>query len=49
MNVLVVGDLHLSEKTPENRLDDFAITSLSKLKFLLNTAAKEKCELMLTQ
>ena len=48
MNLLIVGDNHLGEKTPENRIDDFAETSLKKFMFQLNTAKKEKCDLILS-
>lgn len=38
MDILLTGDLHLTNKTPSNRLDDFEETCLRKLDFVLQTA-----------
>ena len=41
----VCGDLHITEKTPVNRVDDYAKTILTKLEFILKIAQKNKCNL----
>jgi DNA repair exonuclease SbcCD nuclease subunit len=38
MKFIITGDWHLTKKTPENRLDDYATTALDKVKFILLTA-----------
>lgn len=43
MNILITGDLHLTEKPFENRKDDFLKTSLRKLKFIFETAKENDC------
>ena len=47
MKSLIIGDLHLSEKTPINRKDDIVDVSLRKLKFILDTAKKEKVDMII--
>lgn len=47
MKFLICGDLHLTPHTPENRIDDFEETSLRKLKFILDTAGKNKVHAIL--
>ena len=37
----IVGDMHLSSRTPSSRLDDYANTSIDKLDKLLNLCIKE--------
>lgn len=41
-NIIFVGDLHLSSKTPSYRIDDYGVTILNKLESLLNLAIKSK-------
>ena len=47
MKILACGDLHITKKTPENRLDDYYQTILDKFGFLLKTAKEEGVELIL--
>ena len=47
MKILCCGDLHLQEKKPENRTDDYSETVLRKLRFIFETACKENCEVIL--
>ena len=42
MNILLTGDFHLTDKTPENRIDDYPETGLKKLKFNLDLAKEKK-------
>jgi predicted phosphodiesterase len=42
--IMVVGDTHFRASTPVKRIDDFAMTGINKLNFILETANKEKCE-----
>jgi DNA repair exonuclease SbcCD nuclease subunit len=47
MRILITGDLHLTDKKPENRLDNYSESVLKKFEFILNTAIKEKCQCIL--
>ena len=47
MNILITGDLHLTDKRPENRIDNFEEAVLRKFRFILETAEKYKCEYIL--
>lgn len=47
MKILCTGDWHISEKTPENRTDDFLAEGLRKVKYILDYAAKNKIHLIL--
>lgn len=47
MKLLCCGDLHLTDKTPSNRVDDYAETVLRKLRFVFETARNEGCEAIL--
>ncbi len=47
MKVLITGDWHLTDKTPENRTDDYFKTQAEKIKFILKMAEKEKVEAIL--
>jgi DNA repair exonuclease SbcCD nuclease subunit len=47
MKLLICGDLHLSNKTPQRRTDDFRETSIKKFRFLLQTAKDQKVDLIL--
>jgi len=38
MKLLILGDLHLTDKQPENRIDDYKATCIHKFWFILNTA-----------
>lgn len=42
MNVLAVGDWHLTDKCPENRIDKYEDTTLFKLKWILVFAQEKK-------
>jgi len=41
MKLLIAGDLHLSEKRPEHRIDGYAETVINKFLYILNCAEKE--------
>jgi|ADurb_H2B_01_Slu_FD_contig_123_19315_length_4210_multi_2_in_0_out_0_7 DNA repair exonuclease SbcCD nuclease subunit len=47
MKFLVTGDLHLTNKTPTNRIDDYAQTVCGKFNFLFECAKKYNCEAIL--
>lgn len=47
MKILITGDLHLTNKRPENRRDDYESAVLNKLSFLLYTAENESCNCIL--
>jgi DNA repair protein SbcD/Mre11 len=47
MNILLTGDLHLTDKTPENRIDNYPETVLNKFKFILNFAKEKKVKFIL--
>ena len=46
MKILATGDLHLTDKKPENRTDDYKSSVLKKLDFIFQTAINEKCKLI---
>lgn len=46
MKILVAGDLHLTDKRPDSRTDDYRETVLRKFRFLLDTANKNNCEMI---
>jgi DNA repair exonuclease SbcCD nuclease subunit len=48
MKVLIVGDLHLTNSKPRNRVDDYAETLKEKFRFILQTAKEEDCEVVLS-
>lgn len=43
MKILMCGDLHLTDKRPASRIDDYRASVLRKFEFLLSTAANERC------
>ncbi len=45
--MLLTGDLHLSEKTPEKRIDNYAEACLDKFKFILDQAKAKKVDAIL--
>jgi len=47
MKIMCLGDLHLTEKTPENRIDDYPGTQYSKMEWILKLAKKEGCSAIL--
>lgn len=47
MKIIILPDLHLTEKTPKNRKDNFEETSLKKLRFILNKAKELEVKLVL--
>jgi len=47
MRLLLVGDLHGTDKTPEHRVDNYAKAWMDKFAWILKTYAKEKCEGMI--
>lgn len=47
MKILCLPDLHLTNNRPENRIDDYEETLKKKFSFILQTAEKENCELIL--
>lgn len=47
MKFLICGDWHLSDKRPENRVDDYRLTVFQKLGFIVNTANDERCDCIL--
>lgn len=48
MRCLIVGDLHLTEKQPDSRMDNFEETVIQKFEFILRTAYNEECEMILS-
>jgi hypothetical protein len=44
MKALILGDLHLTNKCPENRTDNYEETVLRKFGFILNVAKGNKCD-----
>jgi len=47
MKFLCIGDVHLSEKTPENRTDNYPNTQYEKIIWILGLAVKNKCDALL--
>src|SRR3990172_1120331 len=47
MKYLLCGDWHISDKKPENRIDDYWSTVKNKIEFILKTAQDEKVEKIL--
>lgn len=47
MKLLICGDLHLTDKCPANRKDDYEIAVIDKLTCILTTAKKNDCALIL--
>lgn len=47
MKFLVCGDLHLTDKSPENRIDNYGKTAIRKFRFILDAAKQEKCDIIL--
>ena len=47
MKLLITGDWHLTDKSPENRIDNYEQSVLRKLEFIIDTASKEKVELII--
>jgi len=47
MKLLICGDLHLTDKCPSNRKDDYENTVLRKFTFILNTANEQRCKAIL--
>lgn len=48
MRFLIVGDLHLTERQPESRNDNFVEVTLYKFEFLLRMARNENCRAILS-
>lgn len=44
MRLLICGDLHLTEKKPANRIDNYEETVLGKFEWILKTAQEEVCD-----
>ena len=42
MKFLITGDWHITNKTPENRIDNYWETMKRKVTFILETARDEK-------
>lgn len=47
MYLILSGDNHLTDKTPENRIDDYEETALRKFQFTLDTARNKGVELVI--
>jgi DNA repair exonuclease SbcCD nuclease subunit len=47
MKILALGDLHLSDKTPENRIDKYPEIQFKKIEWILDLARKEKVDFIL--
>lgn len=47
MKILITGDLHLTNRRPENRIDDYENTVLNKFSSILDAAEKENCNCIL--
>ena len=47
MKLLITGDWHLRQTTPNRRVDDYWKTVQRKINFILDLAVKEKCDLIL--
>lgn len=47
MLLLITGDLHLTDKTPEKRIDNYAEACLNKFKFILDQAKARKVDAIL--
>ncbi len=47
MKLLIAGDLHLTDKSPENRIDDYFITQTEKVSFILETGRNNKIDALL--
>jgi len=47
VKILQLPDLHLTEKTPENRCDDYSETVIKKFEFILKTAEQHDVEMIL--
>lgn len=47
MKFMCLGDLHLTDRTPENRTDDFPQTQLEKIKWILELAKRTYCDCIL--
>ena len=47
MKILGCPDLHLTEKRPQNRMDDYEAAVINKLTFILTTAKENGCALIL--
>ena len=48
MKILCLGDLHLNDKQPANRIDDYWETCKRKLNFIFDTAKKEGAEIIVS-
>jgi len=46
MKLLLCGDIHITDKTPDNRCDDFPKTLFQKLSFIVDQSIKNKCVLL---
>jgi DNA repair exonuclease SbcCD nuclease subunit len=47
MRFLSCPDIHLTEKRPQNRTDDYEATVLRKFRFILDTADENNCDVIL--
>ncbi len=47
MKLLITGDWHLTEKRPENRIDDYQAAMFNKLEFITRTAILHRCDYIL--
>lgn len=47
MNLLICGDLHISEKRPENRIDDYFFTQSNKIRWILEFAKTNNATILL--
>jgi len=47
MKILACGDLHITDKKPVNRTDDYFETLSNKLDFIFLTATKKQCEIII--
>lgn len=47
MKIMCVGDLHISDRKPENRIDDYVESQFKKMEWILDLAHKERCECVL--
>lgn len=47
MKLLITGDWHIRDTTPQRRIDDYWDTVRKKINFILDLAVKEECKLIL--
>ncbi|KXH69827.1 MAG: hypothetical protein AM326_01770 [Candidatus Thorarchaeota archaeon SMTZ-45] len=47
MRLLLTGDWHIRNTTPQNRVDDYWATVQDKIRFILHLAEEEECDLIL--